>query len=493
MTDKPKLTLKTPKTKANHNSVLSKNTEKLSFSKQSTKDKSGKQNSSSTNSTSPNKDSKNSTLKTGQSIPQAEMLLTPEEYLAILKHLQTTYPKCFVPVNPLPLAIGIHKQLFLSTGLPFAKVKIRRFLKRYTRSKEYRRNLIIGNPRIDLLGNQIGVVTEEEVNRDNRREVKEDKLKKANHDSLIKKALENPLIAQEFLSQYLPEEYKALIDLSTIKPEKETYVEESLKAKLSDMVFSVQMHDKTEDKSNNAFIYILTEHQSYSDYWIALRLLKYSLLLLEKHAAGKNRLPIILPLVIYNGKSKYKAPKNIFDLFSFPDIARKALTEDYNLIDLQAMDDDSIDYGKHLSFLLYTMKHIHERDTLAMIRDAMSRCSRAIVIDKEQNYILTRLILWYSGSKVPEKSKHLLEQLIVDNLPKDEANNIMRTIADSYIEEGFNKGIIQGIEKGMEKGIEQGKNKKAIEIAKNLLSQKIDIKTISAATGLSLADIKALV
>ena len=33
----------------------------------------------------------------------------------------------------------------------------------------------------------------------------------------------------------------------------------------------------------------------------------------------------------------------------------------------------------------------------------------------------------------------------------------------------------------------------SLEIAKNLLSQKIDIKTISAATGLSLADIKALV
>ena len=89
--------------------------------------------------------------------------------------------------------------------------------------------------------------------------------------------------------------------------------------------------------------------------------------------------------------------------------------------------------------------------------------------------------------------KQLLEQLLKDNLPKEEASNIMRTIADSYIEEGFNKGIIQGMEKGIEKGIEQGKNKKAIEIAKNLLSQKIDIKTISAATGLSLADIKALV
>ena len=423
MTDKPKLTLSNPKIKANPSSILSQNTEGVSLTETLSQNKSNLQNSSSTNLS--NKNLKINTVKVGQSTTQAKILLTPEEYSAILKYLQKTYPKCFAPINPLPLAVGIHKQLLVSEGLPFAKVKIRRFLKRYTTSKEYRRNLIIGSPRVDLQGNQIGLVTEEEVNRDKWREVKREKLKKANHDSLIKKALENPVIAQEFLSEYLPEEYKALIDLSTIKPEKETYVEESLKTKLSDMVFSVQMYDTTVDKTNNAFIYALVEHQSYSDYWIAFRLLKYSLLLLERHASGKNKLPIILPLVIYNGKARYKAPKNIFELFSYPDIARKAITEDYNLIDLHAMDDQAIDYEKHLSFLLYTMKHIHERDTLSMIKDAMSRCSRAIVIDKEQNYILTRLILWYSDSKVPEKSKHLLEQLIVDNLPKDEANNIM--------------------------------------------------------------------
>jgi predicted transposase YdaD len=49
----------------------------------------------------------------------------------------------------------------------------------------------------------------------------------------------------------LPDEYKELIDLSTIKPEKKTYVEESLKTKLSDMVFSVQMRDQEGDKVNN--------------------------------------------------------------------------------------------------------------------------------------------------------------------------------------------------------------------------------------------------
>ena len=149
------------------------------------------------------------------------------------------------------------------------------------------------------------------------------------------------------------------------------------------------------------------------------------------------------------------------------------------------MDDDSIDYGKHLSFLLYTMRHIHERDTLSMIKEAMSRCSRAIVIDKEQNYILTRLILWYTDSKVPEEKKQLLEQLIVNNLPKQEANNIMRTIADSYIEEGFNKGIMQGIEKGKAEG--------KAELIKMMLNQGNSIDTIAKITGLSFADIKALI
>lgn len=37
----------------------------------------------------------------------------------------------------------------------------------------------------------------------------------------------------------------------------------------------------------------------------------------------------------------------------------------------------------------------------------------------------------------------------------------MRTIADSYIEEGFNKGLVQGIEKGREEGIQAGMEKAA--------------------------------
>ena len=47
-------------------------------------------------------------------------------------------------------------------------------------------------------------------------------------------------------------------------------------------------------------------------------------------------------------------------------------------------------------------------------------------------------------------------------------------------------------EKGKTEGIDIGKNKKAMEIARNLLSQNIDINTISIATGLSLEQIEKI-
>jgi predicted transposase/invertase (TIGR01784 family) len=224
-----------------------------------------------------------------------------------------------------------------------------------------------------------------------------------------------------------------------------------------------QNQTETKDTENRSvFVYCMIEHQSSSDYWIALRLLKYSLLLLERHVSGREKLPIIIPLVLYNGRKGYSAPKNIFELFTHPELAKKTMTEDYRLIDLQSMSDDNINYDKHLSFLLYVMKHIHDRDMLSMLKIAMERCNKAIIIDQEQNYILTRLILWYTDSKVTLEEKQALEQLIMDNLPKEDTGNIMKTIAQSYIDEGYNKGINQRIEKGIERA------------ALNMLSQNLD-------------------
>jgi len=68
----------------------------------------------------------------------------------------------------------------------------------------------------------------------------------------------------------------------------------------------------------------------------------------------------------------------------------------------------------------------------------------------------------------------------------------MRTIADKYIDEGVQKGMVQGIQIGRSEGLQIGEAKKTMEVAKNLLAQNIDIKTISVATGLSIDEINKL-
>jgi predicted transposase/invertase (TIGR01784 family) len=89
-------------------------------------------------------------------------------------------------------------------------------------------------------------------------------------DTFLKKMLQDQRIARDFLSYYLPEAFKELVDLSHVSFEKESYIEANLKRRYSDLVFSVPTH-----ANSKAFVYVLLEQQSSVDHWISLRLFKY--------------------------------------------------------------------------------------------------------------------------------------------------------------------------------------------------------------------------
>jgi predicted transposase/invertase (TIGR01784 family) len=57
---------------------------------------------------------------------------------------------------------------------------------------------------------------------------------------------------------------------------------------------------------------------------------------------------------------------------------------------------------------------------------------------------------------------------------------------------GLKEGIAEGITQGLQQGIQQGSHQKAIETAKNMLNDKLDIQTILKYTGLSIEEINAL-
>lgn len=287
--------------------------------------------------------------------------------------------------------------------------------------------------------------------------------------------MSNEIAAKEFLEYYLPSDFKEKVDLSKITIEKESYIEETLQEKFSDIVYSVKT--KSDD---SAFIYILLDHQSIVDYWMALRLWRYALLLCERHKKNKDKLPLIYSMIMYNGREVYNAPMNLWDLFVDPVQAKELMVSDYHLVDLQSMSDDEIAKKKHLGMFEYIMKNIHQRDMIKLWEEFLQRFKLEILVDKEKGYIYIKSFLWYTDAKLSEERQVELEQVLAKYLSGEEKGNIMRTIAQKYIEEGEFRGI------------QIGKVEGKVETVQEMLKEGYPIETISKLTKLSLKAIEGI-
>lgn len=90
-------------------------------------------------------------------------LVTYKLYAQMLAYFQNKYPKCFV-TPAMPIAIGIHKQMFEDEiELGVSRKQIRIFCAIYCAKPEYKESLKVGVPRLDLLGNVTSSVIEEEL------------------------------------------------------------------------------------------------------------------------------------------------------------------------------------------------------------------------------------------------------------------------------------------------------------------------------------------
>lgn len=156
-------------------------------------------------------------------------------------------------------------------------------------------------------------------------------------------------------------------------------------------------------------------------------------ILCERYKQGKDKLPLVYNLVIYNGKEIYNAPRNLWSLFTDSVMAKKLMAEDDQLVDLQTMTDDEIVKKKHLGMLEYMIQHIHMQDMIKLWEKFLTEFKHIIILDKEKGYIYLTF-LWYTDVKLSkQKQPELVEVLDTHLLPQDK-DTIMKTIADTYRE-----------------------------------------------------------
>lgn len=106
------------------------------------------------------------------------------------------------------------------------------------------------------------------------------------HDATFRQFLTQPDIARDFMNIHLPAELLAICDLSTLKLESGSFVEDDLRQYFSDVLYSLKT------TAGDGYVHVLIEHQSSPDKHMAFRLIRYAVAAMQRHLeAGHKKLP----------------------------------------------------------------------------------------------------------------------------------------------------------------------------------------------------------
>ncbi len=132
----------------------------------------------------------------------------------------------------------------------------------------------------------------------------------AHHDTGYKLLFSDPLMVRDLLQGFIDDPWLARLDFSTLELVNGHYVSEDLRNRADDVVWRVKADERW------VYLYLLIEFQSRIDRFMALRMLVYVGLLYQDLVRGKQLgpdglLPPVLPIVLYNGEPRWKAPTSL--------------------------------------------------------------------------------------------------------------------------------------------------------------------------------------
>ncbi|MDE0448888.1 MAG: Rpn family recombination-promoting nuclease/putative transposase [Spirochaetaceae bacterium] len=157
-------------------------------------------------------------------------------------------------------------------------------------------------------------------------------------------------MVQDVLRACLPAHRLAAADFSSLGKLSAEYVSDELRTRHGDTVWHLRLGRR------RVFLLMLLEFQAQDDHWMALRILTYSGLLYQElvrnqapEMAGE-RLPAVMPVVLYNGTEPWTAARNMGALITpvGPWLAPYQPAQHYYLLDLQRVRADDLPHGNLL-------------------------------------------------------------------------------------------------------------------------------------------------
>jgi predicted transposase/invertase (TIGR01784 family) len=276
------------------------------------------------------------------------------------------------------------------------------------------------------------------------------------HDAFFKNTFSYPEVAREYIAHFMDAKLVKNIDLDSLVLDNTSFVTSDLTEYFSDLVWHARY------KTTNIKISFLFEHKSYPVPYPHLQLLRYILEHLNAQIKAKERLTVVIPILIYHGEEKWKV-RPFFDYFEGidEDLKRYIPNFDYNLTVLSDYADEELinmGIGKLLNVFL-AMSHIRNIDYI--INNFETIFTYAEEDLKNNQYLdFFQSIFFYLFKNIEVTDEELAKAVLTINQP---LKSFTMSAYDMLVAKGVSQGIIQGTEKGFEKGIVQGIEKGIVQ------------------------------
>ncbi|KKJ89711.1 Rpn family recombination-promoting nuclease/putative transposase [Citrobacter freundii] len=280
------------------------------------------------------------------------------------------------------------------------------------------------------------------------------------HDAVFKQFLYHPDTARDFLDIYLPSTLRELCDLQTLKLESGSFIEDSLRASYSDVLWSLKTNE------GDGYIYVVIEHQSSPDAHMAFRLMRYAMAAMQRHLdAGHKTLPLVIPMLFHHGAlSPYPFSLCWLDEFDDPIVARQLYSATFPLVDITVIPDDEIMQHRRIALLELMQKHIRKRDLMGLVEQLVSLLATGYANDSQLKTLFNYMMQF---GNTPHVDKFIRE--VAQRVPQQKES--LMTIAE----------VLQ----------QEAKQQEALRIAQMMLANGISHEIILKITGLSAKDLLA--
>ncbi len=165
------------------------------------------------------------------------------------------------------------------------------------------------------------------------------------YDSGYKLLFSYPYLVECLIRGFVPGPWISRLDFSSLEPVREAHPKDEIGVRYDDMIWRLRWRDSGEW----IYVYLLLEFQSTDHPFMAVRVLDYDgglyrqIVRALKLKRG-DKLPIVLPVVLYRGDRAWKAEEDVFDLIASapPEVAPYLPHLRYLLLDVNALPADQL-------------------------------------------------------------------------------------------------------------------------------------------------------